>query len=106
MKGVVWGLTFDAAVTKLRQIEKNYKRSHTAHLVRKIQNKSEHRLEYDNGDVWRAVSAREARLGLRYNISYIDARINKDIIDCIIKPCSIAYPYHAINYFYDFVEEE
>lgn len=106
MRGVVWGLTLDAAVTKLKEIENNYKRYHIAHLVFKMHGKYEYRLEYDNGDIWRAIAARESMLGLRCNISYIDARINKDIVDCIIKPCSIAYPYCASNYFYDFIEEE
>lgn len=100
MRGIVWGLTFDAAKTQLERIERDYEIYQTAKLVRKFNYRHEYRLEYDNGDFWRAVSASERCLGMRCNISYVDARIDEDIINCIIKPSSIYGPYHAINYFY------
>lgn len=106
MRGVVWGLTFDDAVSKLEEIESDYKRYHAARLIRRIRSKYEYKLEYDNGDTWRAVSARESSRGTRCNVSYIDARISEEFINGVIKRCTTAGPYHAINYYYDYIECE
>ena len=106
MKGIVWGLTFDSAVSKLEEIEAYYKRYYTARPTRRIRSKYEYIIEYDNGDIWRAVSARESSRGMKCNVSYIDARISEEFINCVIKPCTIAGPYHAINYYYDYIERE
>lgn len=106
MKGIVWGLTQDAAWSKLQEIEENYKRYHTAKAVRRIKSFSYYEIQFDNGDVWQATRAGDFARGRKCNISYIDARIGKEIVDCIIKPCTIAGPYHAINYFYDSTDRE
>lgn len=107
MRGIVWGLTFDAAKEQLGHIERDYELYHTAKLVRKIVTRWEYRLEYDNDDDWRAVGAAENRRGMKCNVSYVDARIDANTLECIIKPCTIAGPYHAINYFYpDITVEE
>lgn len=104
MKGIIWGLTFNDAASKLEEIEADYKRYHVARLTRRICNKYEYRIEYDNGDVWRAATARESSRGVRCNVSYIDARISEEFINCVIKNCTTAGPYHAINYYYDYIE--
>lgn len=106
MKGIVWGLTFDSAVSKLEEIEADYQRYRVAKLTRRIRSKYEYSIEYDNGDRWRAVSARESSRGTKCNVSYIDARISEEFINCVIKRCTMEGPYHAINYYYDYIECE
>ena len=106
MKGIVWGLTFDSAVSKLEEIEAGYELYHVAKLTRRIRSKYAYIIEYDNGDIWRAASARESSRGMKCNVSYIDARISEEFINCVIKRCTIAGPYHAINYYYDYIECE
>ena len=100
MKGIVWGNTFEIASEKLDKIEKNYKLYRTANLIRKIKTKNQHILEFDNGDYWKAVSARESARGSRCNISYVDSTIPLEFIETVIEPCTSAGPYQAIRYFY------
>ena len=104
MKGIVWGLTTADAIKKMEQIEKNYERYQTANVLTRKKSNFTYELAYDNGDSWIACDAKESARGHKCNISYIDIRIDPEIIDCIIKPCTIAGPYHAFCYFYDFVE--
>ena len=106
MRGIVWGLTLQDAQKQLERIERDYEILQVANLVSKLIYKHEIRLEYDNGDCWRAVRASGNHCGLRCSISYIDARIDEDIVTYIIKPSTIYGPYHAINYFYPDVTEE
>lgn len=99
MKGVVWGYTLYAARNKLEEIEQEYEIYHKATPMRKIVNSHETLIEYDNGDCWRALRATESARGIRCNISYIDTRIDIDIVNTIIKPVTSCPPYHAFQYF-------
>lgn len=103
MKGIVWGLDTESAIKKLEQIETQYKLYRTAELVRKSKTKYRYELVYDNGDRWVTSNASESARGHKCNISYIDVRIDPEVIDVIIKPCTIAGPYQAFHYFYDFI---
>lgn len=76
----------------------------TANVLTRRKSNSTYELVYDNGDYWIACGVRESARGHRCNISYVDARIDSEFIDCIIKPCTIAGPYQAFHYFYDFIE--
>lgn len=100
MKGIVWGLTFADAAQQLEEIEQRYKLYQTANILTKRKSKYSYELIYDNGDHWKAVGAKESARGNKCNISYVDARIDPDIIDCIIRPSTVAGPYNAFNYFY------
>ena len=55
MRGVVWGSTFQIAISKLDEIIKQYRR---CHILLKRTNKSKNNclIEFENGDVWRACS--------------------------------------------------
>lgn len=104
MRGIVWGLTTADAIKKMEQIEEDYERYQTANVVTRRKSNFTYELVYDNGDRWIACSAKASERGRKCNISYIDVRIDSEIIDCIIKPCTIAGPYHAFCYFYDFTK--
>ena len=104
MKGIVWGLTTIDAIKKMEQIEKNYEMYRTANVLTRRKSNSTYELVYDNGDYWIACGAKESARGHKCNISYIDARIDKDIIDFIIKPCTTLGPYSGFHYYYDFVK--
>lgn len=99
MKGIVWGETTTRANAKLQQIMDEYENYKIANLVswKKLNNKTT--IQYDNGDIWIALNASENSRGRRCNVSYIDTRIDPDIIQQIIIPCTTAAPYRAIQYF-------
>lgn len=99
MKGVVWGATFGRAQTMIEKIERNYTYT-SAKLIQKRITRNEISLLYDNGDSWRAVSARENMRGIRSNIAYIDLKINRDFVNQVIKPTITAFPYQGVHYFY------
>lgn len=99
MKGIVWGLTSGEAQKKLEKIEEQYQKYQTAQLLKKRRDE----LIFSNGDHWIACRASESARGRKCNISYIDARIDKDIIDFIIRPCTTLGPYIGFHYYYDFV---
>ena len=71
-----------------------------------IETRRELKVQFANGDYWRAfkISSTNGR-GLRCNISYIDNRIDKDLINTIIQPSTISKPYGAIGYYYKNNEE-
>ena len=52
------------------------------------------------------VSAHEGARGYRANVSYVDVRIKPEIIDTIIRPCTIALPYSAIHFYFPPWDEE
>ena len=52
-----------------------------------------------NGDYWKAVKASDSARGYRCNISYIDVNIPHQVINTIIIPKTIAYPYRGYIYF-------
>ena len=104
MKGIVWGLDADSAIKKLEEIETRYELYRTANVLTRRKNKYLYELVYDNGDYWVARSASESAKGHKCNISYIDARLDPEVIDCMIKHCTTAGPYQAFHYFYDFIE--
>lgn len=97
MRGIVWGLTFNDAKIKLLDIEEKY-RPYTD-IAAKYNSKSTYEIIFENGDRWIACEASDRSRGHKCNISYIDSRIPNDIVDNIIKKCTIAEPYHAITYF-------
>ena len=99
MKGIIWGETTTRANEKLHQVMDEYENYKIANLVswKKFNNGTT--IQYDNGDIWVALSVSENSRGRRCNISYIDVRINPDIIQQLIIPCTTAAPYRAIQYF-------
>ena len=99
MKAIVWGSTFQSASRKLDEIEEQYKRYETTPLLTKRKNNRRHELVFANGDYWMACTAKESARALKCNISYIDARIDKDFVDLVIKHCTTLGPYTATHYY-------
>jgi hypothetical protein len=104
MKGIVWGLTIQDAIMKLKEIEEEY-RLHT-NVIACRQTKYVYEIRFENGDHWIACNIHESNRGHKCNVSYIDGRIDKEVVNRLIKHCTVAYPFQAFNYFYDFVETE
>ena len=105
MKGVVWGSTFKIASKKLNEIIENYNlyRIPTKHIVK---SKYNYYVTFENGDIWRACSSRESSRGVRANVSYIDQMISPIFVDTVIKPCTIAYPFQAVHYYWPGEDEK
>ena len=99
MKGIVWGSTLEKAKKKLKQIEKDYEMHKTANLISKKDSKYGYELFYDNGDCWRAISARENMRGCRCNISYVDTEIEDCYVKEIIYHSTSALPFQAFTYY-------
>jgi hypothetical protein len=96
MKGVVWGSTYYIASKKLDKVVEDYK-TYRIKLLRIVKSKSNYWVEFENGDIWRACSARESARGLKANVAYIDHMISPIFIDEVIKPCLTAYPFQALG---------
>lgn len=105
MKGVVWGSTFQIATKQLDEIVNSYNlcRIPTKKIMK---SKNNYLVVFENGDIWRACGARENMRGIRANVSYIDHMISPIIVDEIIKPCTIAYPFQATHYYWPREDEE
>ena len=99
MKGVVWGSTYYIASKKLDEIVEDYK-TYRIEPLRIVKSNNNYWVEFVNGDIWRACSARESARGLRANIAYIDHMISPIFIDEVVKPCTIAYPFQAFHYYW------
>lgn len=99
MKGLVWGHTFGIAIDKLHQIEENYNYI-GIQSVKRRETRSDYSIEFDNGDYWRAVNAVDSKRACKANISYVDAQIDPDFVETIIRPSTHLPPYNAIRYFY------
>lgn len=101
MKGIVWAVTIEKANEKLEEIIEEYAKIRI-NSVKRVVNLSTHisTVTFDNGDYWQAVQATEQGKGQRCNISYIDRQLEKYVTTIkIIKQCTTAMPYNAINYF-------
>lgn len=98
MKGLVWGSTIISAKEKLAEIEKRYELLKIS-VVNKKENIHSIQIIFENGDIWKTVSAHESARGHRANISYVDRKIDSEFIDVVIKPCTTALPYNSITYY-------
>lgn len=105
MKGAVWGSTFQIASKKLDEVIEQY----TMYRIpprRVTKSKYNYWVEFENGDVWRACSARESMRGIKSNVAYIDQMISPIFVDTVIKPCTTAFPFQAVHYYWPGEDEE
>lgn len=98
MKGLVWGSTIISAKEKLAEIEKRYELLKIP-VVNKKENIHSTQIIFENGDIWKTVSAHESARGHRANISYVDRKIDPEFVDVIIRHCTTAPPYNSITYY-------
>lgn len=100
MIGIVWGKTKVRADNQLAQIVENYNQKGIK-PVKIIDSKyTPNSVEFDNGDIWKAVSAIESSRGSKCNISYIDKGIDIEIIQTIINPSTCCPPFQAFKFFW------
>ena len=98
MKGLVWGPTFEIANEKLNNIKQDYLNLKYT-IDKEIDNKHQHIIVFNNGDIWKAINASESHRGQRANLSYIHRSLltedNPDYLPGIIRNCTYAYPWHG-----------
>lgn len=99
MRGIVWGKNIQRAIPVLKRIKDAYLLI-GEEVIFESKTSTHHAITFSNGDYWEAIGAYENRRGKRANVSYVDAYIDPRIMDEVIKPATVALPYHAINYFY------
>lgn len=100
MKGVIWSYVWEDALEELKEIEKGYERIQINPVKKTItHSRNEACTVLENGDCWKVVRGIPSSRGYKVNVSYIDRRIPQKIVDEIIKPCSIAYPFKAFYYY-------
>lgn len=104
MKAVVWyNNNIETAKEFIKMQINRYKFARIEGRV--VESKDYLRFYADNGDFWQTMPSRESSRGVKCNISYIERGIPEEIINCVIKPCTRAEPYNAIDY-YGYSEED
>lgn len=102
MKGLVWGPTFEIANEKLNNIKQDYLNFRYT-IDKEIDNKHQHIIVFNNGDIWKAINASECHRGERANLSYIHRSLltedNPDYLPGMIRNCTYAYPWHGYCYY-------
>ena len=105
MKGIVWYYIYEDGIKQLRQIQANYE-CLKIKTVRERFNRFDSFIEFNNGDIWRLAPGRDSSRGNKINVSYIVRRIEEEVVRCIIKPCTVAYPFQAFRYYGPYPKEE
>lgn len=100
MIGIVWGKTKTRADNQLTQIIENYNWKGIKPVKIRNSKNTFNSVEFDNGDVWKAVSAIESARGNKCNVSYIDKEIDIEIIQTIINPSTCCQPFQAFKFFW------
>lgn len=104
MKGMVWYYTYEDGLEQLKQIQNNYDRMKIK-TVRERLSRFGSFIEFENGDQWKMASGTESSRGNKINVSYIDRRIDGEMVQCVIRPCTMAYPFQAFRYYGPYPEE-
>ena len=98
MKALVWGPTFEIANEKLNNIKQDYLNLRYT-IDKEIDNKHQHIIVFNNGDIWKAINASESHRGQKANLSYIHRSLvteyNPDYLPGMIRNCTYAYPWHG-----------
>ena len=97
MKGIIWYKTKQKGLDQFNELINNYAKVNIEVLAIK-NNYSETYVRFLNDDIWRIVPATDQSRGRAYNVSLIDSRIDKHIINTIIMPTVKANPYRAYNF--------
>ena len=98
MKALVWGPTFEIANEKLNNIKQDYLNLRYT-IDKEIDNKHQHIIVFNNGDIWKAINASESHRGQRANLSYIHRSLltedNPDYLSGMIRNCTYSGPWHG-----------
>lgn len=104
MKGMVWYYTYEDGLKQLQRIKTDYERMQIE-VVRERFSRFGTFIDFENGDTWKMASGIESSRGNRINVSYIDRRIDKDMVQCLIQHCTTAQPFQAFRYYGPYPEE-
>lgn len=98
MTGIIWYKDREHGFERLDQLIEHYSRlGVTPTKVKKSYFFAF--AHFDNGDYWRVFSANDNNRGASCNVSLIEDTIDRDIVNCIIKPCTKAFPYQAFAFY-------
>ena len=98
MIGSLWGTNCFDAENKLKEIIIKYLNSNI-NISLEQYSSNNYSIIFSNGDRWEAIKCTENARGKKCNISYIQNSISNLSIETIIRPCTIANPFQAFNYF-------
>lgn len=106
VRGIIWAYDRDSGNEQLLEIKRKYQLLDIQPIKERISKSTGSFIAFDNGDIWRSVYAAESARGQRANISYIDRRVPEDIVNCVIKPCTLDIPYSAYRYYGPFLDKK
>lgn len=98
MKGAVWYKNERRGIEQIEKIKDDYKKINIE-VEREYKSTRTREIYFSNGDIWRMIPATEMLKGVKVNVSYIENEVDYDFISYIIRPCTIAPPYHAECYY-------
>lgn len=97
MKGIIFcGSSRERGNEKLEEIINKYKLA-GIETIKSVYSKLGSCAEFENGDVWRVVSANDSARGYKCNVAYVERCIDYDIYRTVIMNCLIDFPFKAIN---------
>ena len=100
MRGIVFGTTLDVARDKLNLMSTEYEKFWKVEIERIISSRHEYKMIFSNGDIWQCAEAIGANCcGRRCNIALVDRKIPREVVETIIRPCLVRYPYGALGYY-------
>lgn len=98
MRAAIWANSRKVGDNQLLKIEKQYNLFHIE-TKRRVMSSSGSWIEFENGDLWRVCTSLASR-AYKCNIAYIERSVPEEVVNQIIKPQVMAYPYQAFNYFW------
>jgi hypothetical protein len=101
MKGAIWCSSLARGNEQLEKVIKDYAKND----IKPIENRGYvkthfgNNVTFDNGDYWKVIPARTTARGYCINISYIDNKIDKEIVNKVIIPATRSYPFQGYKYY-------
>lgn len=97
VKGVIYySSSWENGIAQLKRVEENYHRMKIA-TTRSHYMRYGSWVEFENGDVWRVLGARDSSRGHKWNIAYIERSVSYDVYRCIISPAALEFPFCGIK---------
>ena len=97
MKGIIWYKTKQKGLERFDRLIEDYAKINIGVLAIR-DNQLDTYVRFLNNDVWLLIPATDHSRGRACNVSLIDSRIDKHIINTIIMPTVKANPYRAYNF--------
>ena len=95
IKGIIYySSNWENGIAQLKQIEENYNRMKIT-TTRSHYMRHGSWIQFENGDVWKVLGAKDSARGYKWNIAYIERSVNLNTYRCIIAPAAIDFPFAA-----------